>query len=29
MPLIEGDGEWEFERLLLEWGKSDHPRLQG
>ena len=22
MPGIEGDGEWELERLLLEWGKS-------
>ena len=21
--------EWELERLLLEWGKSGHPRLQG
>ena len=23
------DGEWELERLLLEWGKSGHPCLQG
>ena len=22
-------GEWELERLLLEWGKSDHPHLWG
>ena len=27
--VIERDGEWELERLLLEWGKSGHPRLQG
>ena len=27
MPRIERDGEWELERLLLEWGKSGHPRL--
>ena len=25
--LIEGDGEWELEILLLEWGKSGHPRF--
>ena len=30
MPLIERDGEWELERfLLLEWGKSGHPRFMG
>ena len=26
---IEQDGEWEWERLLAEWGKSGHPRLRG
>ena len=25
----EQDGEWEWERLLPEWGKSGHPRLRG
>ena len=25
MPLIERNGQWELERLLLEWGKSGHP----
>ena len=25
MPWIERDGEWELERLLLEWGKSGQP----
>ena len=25
MPWIERDGEWEFERLPLEWGKSGPP----
>ena len=29
MPWVERDGEWELERLLLEWGKSSHPRLRG
>ena len=29
MPWIEQDGEWELEKLLLEWGKSGHPRLRG
>ena len=24
---IERDGEWKFERLLLEWDKSGHPHL--
>ena len=24
-----GIGEWKLERLLLEWGKSGHPRLWG
>ena len=28
MPWIERDGE-ELERLLLQWGKSGHPRLRG
>ena len=23
------DGEWGLEKLLLEWGKSDHHHLQG
>ena len=27
--IIEQDGEWEFERLLLKWGKSVHPHLRG
>ena len=26
---IERDGEWKWERLLAEWGKSGHPRLRG
>ena len=26
---LEQDGEWELERLLLEWGKSGHPCLRG
>ena len=25
----ERDGEWELERLLLKWGKSGYPHLQG
>ena len=29
MPRIEEDGEWALEILLLEWGKSGHPCLQG
>ena len=29
MPWIERDGQWELERLLLEWGKSGHPHLRG
>ena len=29
MPWVEQDGEWELERLLLEWGKSGHPSLRG
>ena len=29
MQRIERDGEWELERLLLEWGKSGQPRLRG
>ena len=28
MQRIEGDGEWEWERLLAEWVKSGHPRLR-
>ena len=24
-----GEGEWEMERLLLEWGKCGHPHLRG
>ena len=28
MSWIERDVEWELERLLLEWGKSSHPRLR-
>ena len=27
MQRIEQDGEWEWERLLAEWGKSGQPRL--
>ena len=26
---VERDGEWEWEKLLAEWGKSGHPRLRG
>ena len=29
MQRIVRDGEWEWERLLAEWGKSGHPRLRG
>ena len=32
MPWIKWDGEWELKsvgELLLEWGKSGHPHLQG
>ena len=29
MPGIERDGDWELERLLLEWGKSGRPHLRG
>ena len=28
MQRIERDGEWEWEKLLAEWGKSGHPRLR-
>ena len=29
LKIIKQDGEWELERLLLEWAKSCHPCLQG
>ena len=29
MPWIKREGEWEFERLLLEWSKSGHTRVAG
>ena len=27
--LLKQDGEWELKRLLLKWGKSNHPCLRG
>ena len=29
MQRIERDGEWKWERLLAEWGKSGHPSFTG
>ena len=29
IKLVYMFGEWEWERLLAEWGKSGHPRLRG